>query len=118
MKRKSRVGTMLVLGGLLGALLGGCPMEPPPSDELAALPEPGVYYVQQQGDAKLYYLQMAQYRGEEHHWIALGAPQSWYEGPGFYRLSEDYRWSLERPDDGRVLDELLNLWDAPPAPPE
>lgn len=101
----------LSCAGLPG--IAGCPLEPPPDEQLAALPAPGTYYVAESGGT-LWYLSLAEFRGEPHRWLPLPEGGEWYTAPGFYRLSADGVWSADEESADLTLDELLQLHDPPP----
>ena len=106
--------TLLVSLGLLA--VAGCPMTAPLVDDTLLGLQPGSYYVDQI-DGELSYYQLPQWRGDESGWVALNDESIWYQGPGFYKLSENYEWSWDETREGLTLDEFLQLYDPlPPVP--
>ena len=116
----SRIRHRVVGLGLLGIVVfgaGGCPMATPLGDGTLLGPEPGTYYVERV-DGKLLYYQLAELRGDDDRWAELSDESGWFDGPGFYRLSADFVWSPDENAEGLTLDDLIQLNDPPPAPPE
>jgi hypothetical protein len=107
------VAFSVFITGLFG--LGGCPQLAPPTDDVAIAPEPGRYYVEQ-FDGKLSYYRLSEWRGDESGWVELDDEGTWYTGPGFYVLSDDYVWSRDEDTEGMTLDDAIQLHDPPPAP--
>lgn len=100
--------------GLLA--VAGCPTSTFIEDTLLG-PEPGTYYVDLV-DGKLCYYKLAQTDDEESEWVTLDDDGDWYEGAGFYELSEDYEWSWNEDAEGLTLDEFIQLYDPLPAASE
>lgn len=118
MKRRN---TQLVLATWLAGLgllaVAGCPMTAPLVDDTLLGLQPGSYYLDQV-DGKLCYYQLPPWRGDESGWVALNDDGPWYQGPGFYELSEDYGWSWDEARENLTLDEFLQLYDPPPPVPD
>jgi hypothetical protein len=112
---QSVLATSLIGLGLL--VTGGCPMAMPLVDDPMLAPEPGTYYVDLV-DGKLCYYKLPQTRDDDSGWVALNDDGPWYEGPGFYELSEDYEWSWDEDAEGLTLDEFIQLHDPLPAVPD
>ncbi len=116
---KRRIDQSLLASCFLSLVLlavGGCPLAAPPVNDIMLGPEPGTYYVERL-DGKLFYYQLERVRGEDGNWVLLNEDGDWYEGTGFYELSEDYDWSWDEDAEGLTLDELIQLHDPPPPAP-
>ena len=115
MNRKMNLRTgMLCLAAAITLLIAGCPLDEPSQSGLAYLPNPGTYYVEEQG-AKVFYYQLAQSRGESGDWIELSDAGDWFQGAGFYVLDDNMNWSLDTDSAGLTLDEFIQLHDPAPA---
>jgi hypothetical protein len=112
--RQSLLTICLIRFGLLS--LAGCPMATPLVDDTLLGPEPGTYYVDRV-DGKLCYYKLAETRDADNEWVPLDDASTWYTGPGFYELSEEYEWSWDEEAEGLTLDEFIQLHDPLPAAP-
>ncbi|MBU0640288.1 MAG: hypothetical protein KKB50_15585 [Planctomycetes bacterium] len=111
---KACAATLLVVA----MLTGGCLPIPEdltlaPQEPVAA--SPGTYWLDQQ-DGELFYFEFPPQRGTGGRWMLLDETVGdWFTGPGFYELSEDLSWSRDPDWDGVTLDEVMQLYDPPPA---
>jgi hypothetical protein len=117
--RRHNCHSLLAFGLIRFSLLAiaGCPLAVPVVDDATLGPEPGTYYVDRI-DGKLCYYKLADTRDEDAVWVPLNDGDAWYQGPGFYELSEDYEWSWDEARVGSTLDEFLQLYDPLPVVPD
>jgi hypothetical protein len=115
MKPASRFLVPIVAMVALVLAPGGCPVAAPQLE--LPTPTPGSYWITEDA-GQLYYFQFPQDRDEQGQWIPLDDQADWFEGPGFYRLDEDLTWSPDVEFEGMTLDELLQVYDPPPAVPD
>jgi hypothetical protein len=84
---------------------------------------PGAYFVEQRDD-KLFALSLARIEITDmdqtaaEDWLPVAELAGWYEGPGVYVLSDDMQWAHPQSSTTATLDEVIQLNDAPPPPPQ
>ncbi len=95
-------------------LIAGCPVDSTLIDTPAALA--GTYWVEY-ADQTLSVFELPEYRGEEGVWHTFEiAVPDWYTGPALYEVNDDGSWQRLTDDPDLTLDEVLMLYDPPPAP--
>jgi hypothetical protein len=130
MKRFGRPRFALVSLSILALalLVGGCPVTDSailtgeqPTDAAASRPDqapsPGTYWVEQNAAGLVYFEPPAQ-RNTPGRWTALLEEEAlWFSGPAFYTRDPVDQWSRAHELDGLTLDDLMQVYDAPPAVP-
>jgi hypothetical protein len=107
---KSMLISSLVVAAALA--LGGCPSGTSLPDGVT-VPD-GAYWVEyQSGSLKAY--AMPRYAGDAGAWYELPAARpTWYTGAALYEVADDGSWSRLTNDTALSLDDLIQVWDAPP----
>ncbi len=95
--------------------VAGCPIDAGTS---ATVPT-GTYWVEYQEGQLAAYVMPTQ-RGDTGDWVSVPttAVPAWYTGPALYELHDDLSWERLTTDAGLTLDEVLQTYDAAPAPGE
>ncbi len=77
----------------------------------------GREYWVEYADGTLAMFELPQYRGQEGSWqrVARSEP-AWYTGPALYAVDADGAWTRLTDDSNLTLDDVIQLYDPPPAP--
>lgn len=112
------VSTAMIAAGLLAGCCPGFTDYLVLGGQETPSPETGSYWVEMR-NGQLHYFELPEERNVSGRWIALGDDLTdWFDGPAFYLYSAEKGWSRDPDAEGITLDDVLQLYDPPPAVPE
>ena len=113
----------ILIAALPLVLVAGCPVNPDVVDSGAGQSSTVPYrtslagdYWAEYADGTLAIFELPRYRGAAGAWLTAATPQpEWYTGPALYEVKEDGTWTRLTSDANLTLDDIIQLYDPPPA---